>query len=194
MPAAFHIRKWQFCNAKLALRFGWFGMSMCSHTLHIHNPVGRGFGAKNYIRDGGKGEGMTKAKKAEQADAIEFLRQILKPGDIVYCVLRHVARSGMTWHIDFYLLGQGEPRWLSGYMSTALGLRRAPHDNGLVVGGCGMDMGFHCVYNLSRGLWPDGVGCIGEGCPSNDHSNGDRDRTIGHPHRNGGYALRSRWL
>lgn len=38
-------------------------------------------------------------------------------------------------------------------------------------------MGFHVVYGLARTLWPDGYGCIGEHCPSNDHSNGDRDYT-----------------
>ena len=40
------------------------------------------------------------------------------------------------------------------------------------VGGCGMDMGFHVVYNLSRALYRDGrFVCMGEDCPSNDHSN-----------------------
>jgi hypothetical protein len=43
-----------------------------------------------------------------------------------------------------------------------------------------MDMGFHVVYNLSSALYRGGFGCIGDKpvrCPSNDHSNGDRDYT-----------------
>lgn len=76
-----------------------------------------------------------------------------------------------------------------------------------------MDMGFWAVYQLSYGLFKGGFGCIGEGCPSNDHSNGDRDYTphmseadrMGadgelcnchkdHMHNDGGYALKQRWL
>lgn len=64
----------------------------------------------------------------------------------------------------------------------------------LVVNGCGMDMGFHVVYELGYTLYGrDGFICIGERCPSNDHSNGDRDYTP-HAHTDGGYALRYEWL
>lgn len=44
------------------------------------------------------------------------------------------------------------------------------------MNGCGMDMGFHLVYSLSRVLFSPkqgGFECLGIGhyCPSNDHSN-----------------------
>jgi hypothetical protein len=90
-------------------------------------------------------------------------------------------------------------------------------------------MGFHLAYTLSRVIYPDGFGCIGKpndaarrwsgACPSNDHSNGDRDYTPHglsdengvpedrepapgevadgckrHWHRDGGYALLHRWI
>jgi hypothetical protein len=155
----------------------------------------------------------TKAKLQEREEARQRLRaDYLKPGDFVHTVLRHVSASGMSRRIDLYKLENGEPHWLSGLASKALGIRQGK-DGALVVGGCGMDMGFHVVYELSARLFPDGFGCIGEGCPSNDHSNGDRDYTpnvlglqtgpdgekiIGgcgsHWHRDGGYALRHRWL
>jgi hypothetical protein len=161
----------------------------------------------------------TKAKRAEKAEACERLRELVKPGERVYCVLRHVSASGMQRRIDFYTIGEDKrPIYLSGYIATALGMRR--HDKqGLVVNGCGMDMGFHVVYELARTLWPDGYGCIGERCPSNDHSNGDRDYTphgcfdeqghaeerdpypgeekdgcVNHWHHDGGYFLRSEWI
>ena len=52
-------------------------------------------------------------------------------------------------------------------------------------------------------LFPDGMLCLGDGgdnrstrCPANDHSNGDRDYTVGHQHSkgSGAYALRHRWI
>lgn len=176
----------------------------------------------------------TKAQKAERDEQIARLHEWVKPGDTVYTILEHVSRSGMSRHIRLLLLKPDSdmregvrdihPNYAA---ATILGYRQAPRGkgDGLVVGGCGMDMGFHLVYNLSRALYRDGFGCIGEGCPSNDHSNGDRDYTphactmgafpvqhngMGtyaedrqdghgaegrcHWHRDGGYALRHRWL
>jgi len=56
-----------------------------------------------------------------------------------------------------------------------------------------MDMGFHLVYSLSRALYPDGFACVGDYCPSNDHSNGQPKDLRSH-HRDGGYALRQEWI
>lgn len=127
----------------------------------------------------GKRVSKKAAKEAARQESIEWLRDVLKPGDTVYCVLRHVSRSGMMRHIDFYQLcnGKAEPRWLSWHIARALDMRTAEPMGSLKVGGCGMDMGFHVVYNLAATLYRGGVGCIGEGCLSNDHSNGDRDYT-----------------
>lgn len=158
---------------------------------------------------------MSRISQKDRTEAIERLRKILKPGDTVYTILRHVSKFGMSRDIDLYKIDGGEPMYLSGYAANALGESRSK-DQGIRVGGCGMDMGFHLVYNLSRTLWPNGHGCIGKGerwsCPSNDHSNGDRDYTpedsgdirwtegsiyqgpVVHHHSDGGYALRHRWL
>lgn len=38
-------------------------------------------------------------------------------------------------------------------IGVALGLRQAKRGDGLIVGGCGMDMGFHLVYELSAMLY-----------------------------------------
>lgn len=157
---------------------------------------------------------MTKKDREQQAKSAETLREWLKPGDTVYTVLRHVSRSGMQRRIDLYAIIGGKPQWLSYHAAKACGWRVNTNDReGIVVGGCGMDMGFHLVYSLSHTLWPGGFGCIGEGCPSNDHSNGDRDYTPHatdeqrrgadgalctchrkHWHRDGGYALQHAWL
>ena len=164
---------------------------------------------------------MTKAQKAEKQEYIEKLRAILKPGDTLYTVLRHVSSSGMSRDIDVYLLRDNDREWLSYMVAKATGHRFNERKEAITVGGCGMDMGFSIVYDLSRTLYGNvykceacgyegpcftcptcvtenkqvgGFECIGEGCPSNDHRNGDRDYTPGHLHSDGGYALKHKWL
>lgn len=125
---------------------------------------------------------MTRAQKAEREEAITKLREHIKPGDVVYTILDHVSKSGMSRNIRVllpYKRNDGSidflhPNYL---VAQAIGARQAKRGDGIVMGGCGMDMGFHLVSTLSRVLFPDGFGCVGNGCPSNDHSNGDRDRT-----------------
>ena len=153
---------------------------------------------------------VQKRKQVEQAEWAEKLRRILKPGDTVDTVLRHVSRSGMSRRIDLYARTENGPMFITGMAAAAMGMRWDRNKGGIVVGGCGMDMGFHLVYNLSYTLWPKGFDCIGEGnrCPSNDHSN--RVTPPDHAckgngyctdlecvpwlHKDGGYALRHNWL
>lgn len=114
-----------------------------------------------------------------RAEAREALLKFLKPGDTVYTTLNHVSRSGMQREIGLYCIVQSDDgpymQYLSGYAGMLLGLRRGKRD-GLVVNGCGMDMGFHVVYELSGALFRSAEGweCTGAKCPSNDHSNGLR--------------------
>jgi len=76
----------------------------------------------------------------------------LVANDTVYCVLRHVSASGMSRNIDFYIIKNNQPLFITGLIANLLGLKRAKE--GLTVKGCGMDMGFATVYNLSATLWP----------------------------------------
>lgn len=123
-----------------------------------------------------KGEQLPKAqgKRLYQEQAQDSLRKILNQGETVYCVLRHVSASGMSRTIDFYVIKENRPVWLTGYIGAALDYKRGKHDRGLVISGCGTDMGFHVVYSLARTLWPD----------QNDNR-ADRD---------GGYLLKSEWM
>ena len=123
---------------------------------------------------------LTKAQQAERAEAIEQLRQWLKPGDTVYTILRHVSRSGMQREIGVVILKDGcdmHPNYL---VSQAIGARLGKRD-GVIMGGCGMDMGFALVYALGRALWPNGT----------PEPHGTRN---GEPDTAGGYALKHRWL
>jgi hypothetical protein len=123
---------------------------------------------------------MTKAQKAEQAEAIETLREILTPGSTIYVYCNHVSRSGMSRTLVPLVLdsvpkvrGRGNlPPFLRriGYITAkALGWAH-DKDQGVKVAGCGMDIGFHLVYSLAQTLYPQGFGCIGERCPSSDHT------------------------
>lgn len=131
---------------------------------------------------------------SERAEALAKLRELLPPGATVDCVLRHVSRSGMQRIISFYARSPEGPVYLDGYVAKVLDMTRPKGRDGLKVNGCGMDMGFHVVYNLGYALYGrDGWTCTGDRCPSNDHSNGDRDYSP-HTHKDGGYALRHNWL
>lgn len=147
---------------------------------------------------------MTKAEEKDRDEARAELRARLKPGQEILCVLRHVSRSGMQRVIDLKVIEDGELRGLGWSAARAMEDRYDTKRDGIVVGGCGMDMGFALVYNLGATLWPDGFDCIGVGgdvsninssnpdgrCPSNYHGN----REHGAHHVDGGYALRSRWV
>jgi len=115
--------------------------------------------------------------KAEKQKYRDDLLEMLPPGTTVHAVLRHVSRSGMTRWIDLYFIEDGHPHWLSYRAAAVMDQTFDKRRECIKIGGCGMDMGFALVYNLSRALYPDGYGCIGEGCPANDHFNGHRDYT-----------------
>lgn len=151
----------------------------------------------------------TTKRTTDRDDAIAWLRELVKPGDIVYTVLRHVSRSGMSRSVGVILMQDGEPGDWSSSAARAIGQPFDRDRGGIKVGGCGTDAGLSVVMALGYALWPDGFGCIGDRCPSNDHVNGDRDYTphcfggtrehcaeghehVHHWHRSGGYALRHR--
>lgn len=139
------------------------------------------------------------SKQQNREESITLLREILKPGDTVHTILRNVSRSGMNRRISCVT---SDMRDITFHVARALDeptKNRAGYvqDAGISQSGCGMDMGFNLIYNLASVLFPDGYMCIGRDenhrCPSNDHSNGDRDYTP-HMHRSGGYALNQRWV
>lgn len=127
----------------------------------------------------------------DRQEAIIYLQSLLKPGDTVYTTVSNVSRSGMSRHISCYIpvedknYGNGKHiKDITHWVGLAAGYRRSTKSGALVVGGCGMDMGFSVVYNLSRILFPDGFAVKGVG-RNGDTSGWDKD---------GGYALNQRWL
>jgi len=92
------------------------------------------------------------ANKIEQPqkEAITKLREILKPGNTVYTILRHVSQSGMYRRISLVVFKKNKPYFLDYWAAQALGWHEDRDKGGIKVSGCGMDMGFHLVYTLSR--------------------------------------------
>lgn len=107
------------------------------------------------------------SERAQNARA--QLERLCPRGTTVYTVLRSTVRSGMSRRIDLYVIVDGEPVWISGYAALMLGLPQP--DDGIRVNGCGMDIGFALVYDLSCALH----------CPGTyDHDSA--------------YSLKHRWL
>ena len=133
---------------------------------------------------------MARVSKTERDEAIERLRGWLKPGDTVHVICRHVSRSGMMRILSPIKMeaceqcrgtGLQETGSACGYcrsgvqtahlgynVARALGWR-PDKDQGVYVHGCGMDMGFHLVYELSHVLFGAGYPCSGDRCSSPDH-------------------------
>jgi hypothetical protein len=100
---------------------------------------------------------LTKIEKQTNHDkAVEALREILTTGDTIYTVVTSRSGSGMYRHIKAVVATPGGTvRDISNLISDALGWKW--HDEGAVgVSSCGMDIGFHLAYSLSRELLDDG--------------------------------------
>ena len=116
----------------------------------------------------------------ERSESRQTLLELLKPGDTVYTVLKHVSRSGMMRHIQLKLVRDGDICDITYHAACAMGDSIAK-DGGIRVSGCGMDMGFALIYNLGVVLWPTGT--------PEPHSTRN-----GEPDLDGGYALKQRWI
>lgn len=141
---------------------------------------------------------MSKTSNRDRDEAVAWLRAELAPGDTLYTVVRHVARSGMSRSIsvvrpvlahdasscvEFMRRGSEllELEVLDYWISRGIGHRISRQHGGIVMGGAGMDMGFSLIYRVGQALWPNGT--------VRPHS-----QRNGQPDTDGGYALKHRWL
>ena len=102
-----------------------------------------------------------KTTETERKQYIEELQKLLKPGDTVYTVVRHVSQSGMYRAIDLYIIRDNQPLRITWSAAQLLEGYDRKHE-AAKASGCGMDMGFGLVYDLGRTLFPDGFGVEGE--------------------------------
>jgi len=119
----------------------------------------------------------------DKEEAREQLRAAFPPGSVAYTTLEKVSASGMTRHIGLKSLyvekqyratkanggGLHRTREAAGprarvehvpgilnqtwAAAALLGYRVDDNDGGMIVSGCGMDMGFHVVYSLAAALY-----------------------------------------
>lgn len=154
---------------------------------------------------------MAKYSKAAREESLQSLRENIKPGQTVCTILRSVSSSGMSRAISVVTLENGDVRQWDHAVACVLGESLAKRE-GVRVSGCGMDMGFHLVYSLSRVLFPDGFGRPMHNADVPDqvktpatreeaselHSQGWRGRGRNCDEsgwdNDGGYALTHRWL
>lgn len=106
------------------------------------------------------------SKQYERDAAIKDLREALKPGDRITCTVRHVSKSGMSRSIMLQIPERNDDGTLAirdiTYMTAkAIGARFDDKNQGVVMGGIGMNMCFEAVYNLGRVLFPEGFGVEG---------------------------------
>jgi hypothetical protein len=98
--------------------------------------------------------------KDQDTSKESLLEEYLTDTRTVYTILRSVSASGMTRHISLVVAGidnAGKPALfdITYHASKVLG-DKLSDKNGhrtIKVNGCGMDMGFHLVYNLSTVLF-----------------------------------------
>lgn len=138
-------------------------------------------------------EKLTKSQgqEAYKEQAAAKLRTYFKPGDTAHTMLLHVSSNGMSRHIAVMAAEETKthngkkkqlaPVNVSHLVADLLGYKLNKGGNGLVVGGCGMDMGFHVVYSMSSRMFPNGT--------RYPHS-----KRNGEPDRAGGYAIKHGWL
>lgn len=92
----------------------------------------------------------------DQIEAAKRNLKNLRPGDAVYTKVDSVSRSGMSRSISFYRVQKGEIQDITWSISRILDYPMDRNSGGMKVGGCGMDMCFHCVYSLGRRMFPKG--------------------------------------
>lgn len=144
---------------------------------------------------------LTKAQQAQQeqerAEARDRLRDLLASVDVIYTVLTHTSRDGMSRAIKPVISTHPDGvRDITHLVAAATG-DKIHRNGGITMGGCGMDMGFALVYNIGRTVIGDQPWqCRGDRCPSNEHVNSPRvpyGPEVIHA-SDGGYRFRHTWL
>jgi hypothetical protein len=100
---------------------------------------------------------MSKLSKPETIAKVkfasEYLGKLINTGDTVYTCLRHVSASGMARDISLHIISDGRIVDISGTVSHLLCMKCNVKNGGIRINGCGMDMGFALVYDLSSTLF-----------------------------------------
>ena len=130
---------------------------------------------------------------SEVASARRQLLSILSPGMCVHTILRSGSEQGKSKRISIILLQNDNYLYLTVCVATMMGLGLDAYRMEARVKGNMIAAGYTLIRNLSSNLWPDGFTCSGNGCPSQEHREGDRYFEP-HHHADSANALRQMWL
>ena len=94
--------------------------------------------------------------RIEKEKSIETLKEYLKKDITIHSIIRSVSNSGMTRNISFKITDKDNILDLSYHIAKALKYPFNEKYHAVKVSGCGMDMAFHVVHNLSHILYGKG--------------------------------------
>lgn len=94
--------------------------------------------------------------KVKEKTYIQTVLETLPQQTRIYSIVRHVSKSGMSRLIDFYVMVDNRPMWVTPAIRDILDYKQDEKTGALKVGGTGMDMCFHVVHSLGYKLHKDG--------------------------------------
>ena len=93
---------------------------------------------------------LTKAQKIEQQEtSITFLKENIKADNIIYTSLQSVSSTGMSRRLKIYIVKDNQIIDITYDTANALEYRYNFEKGSLIIGGCGMDMGYYVVCSLT---------------------------------------------
>lgn len=105
---------------------------------------------------------MTKKEKLadNKQSMIEYFNLENNAQKEIYAIIRHVSKSGELRYISFKNISKYKDESyladITHSIGEILGLSYSEKHGALKIKGCGMDMAFHTIYNLSSELYGDG--------------------------------------
>jgi len=100
---------------------------------------------------------VVKMENEEEKTKEELKVLIKKAGRIIYTNCEHVSQSGMTRWIDAFVIINNQPIHINHYIAKLGIFERVPRERGrgIVVTGCGADVGFEVVDAIRRAIYPE---------------------------------------
>lgn len=95
-------------------------------------------------------------KELESKESIKILKEYLKKDMTIHSIIRNVSSSGMTRNISFKITDKDNILDVSYHIARALKYPFNDKKHAIKITGCGMDMAFHVVHNLSHVLYGTG--------------------------------------
>jgi len=99
---------------------------------------------------------MAKWTKQDREEAANWFNKNVTAGDRLYCIIRHVSKSGMKRIISVNAIRNNEPIDISHAVAVLTDSAWDRDHYGVIVNGCDMDMCFGLVYDVAGAVFWDG--------------------------------------